>query len=143
MTSPAVNGLRTKHAELQSEKAGLQQRLKSIDTDMAVLVDAIRLIDPEIEISKTNNSTARAFLQDLFARKELMNMVQVCLREANRPIAAAEIADRILSLKAADAPNDVQIMLRKDVSALVAYLYRQKMVERISRDGSIVWQIAP
>jgi chromosome segregation ATPase len=122
MTTYAVSGLRQKFTELQEERATLQARIKEIDTSIATLSDAIKLIDPEIELSKSTTATARATLKQMFVRKEVLTSVQKQLRQATEPLSASAISERILAAKTDQASNEVKIMLRRDVSALLAHL---------------------
>jgi hypothetical protein len=55
---------------------------------------------------------------------------------------ASVISDRVLDAKTDQASNDVRILLRRDVSALLSYLYRLKLVERVASDGAILWRVA-
>lgn len=142
MTTYAVSGLRQKFTELQDERATLHTRIKEIDASLATLSDAIKLIDPEIELSKSTTASARATLKQMFVRREVLTSVQKQLRQATEPLSASVISDRILAAKTDQASNEVKIMLRRDVSALLAHLYRNKAIDRVANDGVILWRVA-
>ncbi|WP_374379358.1 hypothetical protein [Dongia sp.] len=142
MTTYAISGLKQKYSELQDERANLQARIKEIDTSLLTLSSAIKLIDPEVELNKSTAASARATLKQLFARKEVLTSVQNQLRQAAEPLPASVISDRVLEAKTDQASNDVRILLRRDVSALLSHLYRMKVVERVANDGAILWRVA-
>jgi hypothetical protein len=103
MTDYVLAGLVKRRGELAGEADALRARLAQIGTDLGHLDAVIRQFDPECDLAAIRPKRSRG--PDAARRGERSRALLAVLREAEAPLAAAEIVRRMLARDGQDAAD--------------------------------------
>ena len=100
-----VSALRNKRAELVGTVRQLEQQLAQQVTNLAHLDATMQLFDPDIRPQEIRPKQQRA-RSAWFRQGECLRLIYDQLRDAPRPVATRELAERIMRAKAIPATDD-------------------------------------
>src|SRR5271170_297010 len=102
-TSPVINGLRRKHAEVSGEIRQLDARIHDLRRDLAHIDATLKLFDPAAQPRLIKPVRPYKPQNRVFAPKELSIRVMNALREAEGGLALEAIVARVMAEKGLDA----------------------------------------
>ena len=142
MTDYVIQGLIKRHAELAGEGRAIRARLAQVDTDLVHLASVIRQFDPECEVEsirpKRQAGPGKAY------RGERSRLLLEVLREAGKPLTAAEIVRGMLLRHGVDPEDRLAVRkLAKPVDAALARQERRGVLAAAREPGRLVlWTVA-
>ena len=134
-----VSALRNKRAELAGIVRQLEQQLAQQRTNLAHLDATMQLFDPDVRPQEIRPKRQRA-RSAWFRQGECVRLIYDQLRDAPRPVATRELAERIMRVKAIPAAdNDRRERIQK---TLLASLNRAKeTIARVETAGVVRWRL--
>jgi hypothetical protein len=134
-----VSALRNKRAELAGTVRQLEQQLTQQRTNLAHLDATMQLFDPDIRPQEIRPRQQRA-RSAWFRQGECLRLIYDELRDAPRPVATRELAERIMRAKAIPAADDHRRELIQ--KTVLASLNRAKeTIARVETAGVVSWQL--
>ena len=134
-----VSALRNKRADLAGIVRQLEQQLAQQRTNLAHLDATMQLFDPDIRPQEIRPKQQRA-RSAWFRQGECLRLIYDQLRDAPRPVATRELAERIMRAKAIPAADDHRRELVQ--KTLLGSLNRAKeAIARIETVGVVSWRL--
>jgi hypothetical protein len=134
-----VSALRNKRAELAGTVRQLEQQLAQQVANLAHLDATMRLFDPDIRPQEIRPKQQRA-RGAWFRQGECLRLIYDQLRDAPRPVATRELAERIMRTKAIPAGDDHRRELIQ--KTVLGSLNRAKeTIARVETAGIISWRL--
>jgi hypothetical protein len=134
-----VSALRNKRAELAGTVRQLEQQLAQQVTNLAHLDATMRLFDPDIRPQEIHPKQQRA-RSAWFRQGECLRLIYDQLRDAPRPVATRELAERIMRAKAIPATDDHRSELIQ--KTVLGSLNRAKeTIARVETAGVVSWRL--
>ncbi|MBI1179337.1 MAG: hypothetical protein GC201_02185 [Alphaproteobacteria bacterium] len=129
-----LSGLMKKRAELAGQIEHTQRQLQQLVMDLDHIDHAIRIIDPQADVSlvKPRQYPARHAAY----KGEMQRHVLHCLRNASEPVTSLDIARSVASSRGMDQ-NDQRaiVLLRKRVGACLYKLVAKGFVREVPQPG--------
>jgi hypothetical protein len=134
-----VSALRNKRAELAGTVRQLEQQLAQQVANLAHLDATMRLFDPDIRPQEIRPKQQRA-RSAWFRQGECLRLIYDQLRDAPRPVATRELAERIMRTKAIPAGDDHRRELIQ--KTVLGSLNRAKeTIARVETAGIVSWRL--
>ena len=134
-----VSALRNKRAELVGTVRQLEQQLAQQVTNLAHLDATMQLFDPDIRPQEIRPKQQRA-RSAWFRQGECLRLIYDQLRDAPRPVATRELAERIMRAKAIPATDDHRRELIQ--KTVLGSLNRAKeTIARVETAGVVSWRL--
>jgi hypothetical protein len=134
-----VSALRNKRAELAGTVRQLEQQLAQQVENLAHLDATMRLFDPDIRPQEIRPKQQRA-RSAWFHQGECLRLIYDQLRDAPRPMATRELAERIMRTKAIPASDDHRRELIQ--KTVLGSLNRAKeTIARVETAGVVSWRL--
>jgi hypothetical protein len=134
-----VSALRNKRAELAGTVRQLEQQLAQQVANLAHLDATMRLFDPDIRPQEIRPKQQRA-RGAWFRQGECLRLIYDQLRDAPRPVATRELAERIMRTKAIPAGDDHRRELIQ--KTVLGSLNRAKeTIARVETAGIVSWRL--
>jgi len=134
-----VSALRNKRAELAGIVRQLEQQLAQQRTNLAHLDATMQLFDPDIRPQEIHPKRQRA-RSAWFRQGECLRLIYDQLRDAPRPVATRELAERIMRGKAIPATDDHRRELIQ--KTVLGSLNRAKeTIARVETAGVVSWRL--
>ena len=142
MTDHVLAVLVHRRAEMAGEMHTLQSRLHQLHADLASLDAVIRQFDPEYRLETIRPKYRKA--PTAAEHGAISRTVLDILRRASDPLAAKEIAARIMAERGLDtADRGLVRSMNKRVDMALRYQRTNGMVEGTEGDGGeVIWAIA-
>ena len=142
--SAAGKELAKLHGELVERRARLLGEVKTVDADLAALVRAAAIVDPEVELAGPKRRGRPAMLkqQVAFRHGEFTSEVLRVLREAGEPLNARETVEAILRAKGFAIEDVRAAPLTTKVSSVIKNLADGGRVRRLDGGDHVRWEIA-
>lgn len=134
-----VSGLLDKRAELAGLAKFHKAELRKITCDLDHLDAAIRLFDPNADLSRVKRypTAHRAH------KGELIRFVLGTLREATAPVSSLEITQGMMKRRGLRADDATTVLMRKRVGACLTSLRRKGLIRDVPQAGEYKgWMIA-
>ena len=134
-----VSALRNKRAELAGTVRQLEQQLAQQVTNLAHLDATMQLFDPDIRPHQIRPKQQRA-RSAWFRQGECLRLIYDQLRDAPRPVATRELAERIMRVKAIPATDERRRELIQ--KTVLGSLNRAKeTIARVETAGVVSWRL--
>jgi hypothetical protein len=139
-----VTGLAKRRAILSGEIILLQAQLKQMLLDLNALDTAIRIFDADFPITTLKPKMVRPDT-DWKTRGEMIRLIFTILRDAPAPIAARDIALKIMAHKHMDTSREkVVLLMRRRVGCALRKKRRSGHVRCQQEIGQpLLWELAP
>ena len=134
-----VSALRDKRAELAEIVRQLEQQLAQQRTNLVHLDATMRLFDPDVRPQEIRSRQQRA-RRAWFRQGECLRLIYDQLRDAPRPVATRELAERIMRAKSIPAADDHRRELIQ--KTVLGSLNRAKAtIARVETAGVVSWRL--
>lgn len=142
MTDLVLSALVARRAELSGQIGTLQGQLQQLHADLASLDAVIRQFDPDYDVGAIRPKYRRAPVAAEFGA--MGRAVLDTLRRAGRPLAAREIAERIIDERGLNKGDRAMTrMMAKRVDMALRYQRTNGMVQETGGEGqAVMWEIA-
>lgn len=140
--SHAVAGLLRKRAEIAGKIEATHRQLNDLVADLDYLDHAIRIMDPDCDVSLTKPKPFPPRLGSF--RGEMARFVLGHLRAASEPATTLEIAYKVMEGRGLDRNDErAVILIRKRVGACLYKLKRRGIVREVASKGEYKrWEMA-
>ncbi len=144
MSEFALNALARKRTELLRESEDLQARLDQIRADVLHLDAAIRIMDPNPDLTDRARWRENHKGTGWFAHGELGRLILEVLRDAEQPLTAAAVAKAVMERRSMDQGDGA--MLRRLIGMVGPALRRQgnhgRTVEQATAHHGLAWRLS-
>jgi hypothetical protein len=134
-----LRALHDKQGELTAGANGREQQIVEHPAGLGHLEEAMQLFDPQVQVGADRarqRTTQRTWLRP----GEALRVIYDVLREAPLPMAARDIAERVIATKGIGLADDhSRVLIQKTI---LASLSRAKETsERVTTDGMVRWRV--
>ena len=142
MTS-IVSHLIAKRAEMAGEVEALQMRVRQMLIDLDALDSTIRVFQPDIDLEEVRPKQLPP--RHAGYRGEVARAVMNILRTEKRPMAARDIALRVMAERSLNtADKHLVNTIKKRIGACLRHNRKRGIVQTATGSGkTVVWQITP
>lgn len=137
--SHVMSALVTKRGELSGQIDYHQNEIKKIKADMASMDAAIKVFDPDYDLSKIKKRKTNG-KNSFFEPREGNTLLMDIFREVARPISTGDLIDEVIQRKGFDREVIDVKALRASLFVILKRLQKSGVIREVERDGLvIVW----
>ena len=141
--SHVMSALVTKRGELSGQIDYHQKQIKQIKADMASMDAAIKVFDPDYDLSKIKKRKTNG-KNNFFEPREGNTLLMDIFREVARPISTGDLLEEVIQRKGFDREVIDVKALRASLFVILKRLQKSCVIEEVERDGlEIIWQLSP
>ena len=139
--SHVMSALVTKRGELSGQIDYHQNQIKQIKSDMASMDAAIKVFDPDYDLSKIKKRKTNS-KNSFFEPREGNTLLMDIFREVSRPISTGDLLNEVISRKGFDTEVIDVKALRSSLFVILKRLQKSNVIEEVNRDGlEIIWNL--
>ncbi len=139
--SHVMSALVTKRGELAGQIDYHQNQIKQIRADMASMDAAIKVFQPDYDLTKIKKRKTNG-KNSFFEPREGNTLLMDVFREVARPISTGDLLDEVISRKGFDREAIDVKALRASLFVILKRLQKSGVIEEVERNGlEIVWQL--
>lgn len=135
--SHVMSALVTKRGELAGQIDYHQNEIKKIKSAMATMDSAIKVFDPDYNLSKIKKRKTNG-KNSFFEPREGNTLLMDIFREIDRPISTGDLLDEVIQRKGFDREVIDVKALRASVFVILKRLQASGIVKEIERDGLVI-----
>jgi len=135
--SHVMSALVTKRGELSGKIDYHQNEIKKIKADMASMDAAIKVFDPEYDLSKIKKRKTNG-KNSFFERREGNTLLMDIFREVARPISTGDLLDEVIDRKGFDREVIDVKALRASLFVILKRLQKSGIIEEVGRVGLVI-----
>ena len=139
--SHVMSALISKRGELHGQIDYHQSEIKKIKSEMATMDAAIKVFDPDYNLSKIKKRKTNG-KNSFFEPREGNTLLMDIFRELARPISTGDLLDEVIARKGFDREVIDVKALRASVFVILKRLQSSGIVKELERDGLvIIWKL--
>ena len=134
-----MSALVSKRGELAGQIDYHQNEIKQIKSSMATMDAAIKVFDPDYDLSKIKKRKTNS-KNHFFEPREGNTLLMDIFRETARPISTGDLLDEVISRKGFDREVIDVKALRASLFVILKRLQQSNVIREIERNGlEIIW----
>jgi len=135
--SHVMSALVTKRGELSGQIDYHQSEIKKIKSDMASMDAAIKVFNPDYDLSKIKKRKTNG-KNSFFEPREGNTLLMDIFREARAPLSTGGVLDEVISRKGFDREVIDVKALRASLFVILKRLQKSGIIEERERDGLVI-----
>ncbi|MDB5739521.1 MAG: hypothetical protein JWP16_561 [Alphaproteobacteria bacterium] len=140
--SHAVSALKTKRIQVASQIEALQGQLRQATIDLDHVEAALRLFDPEVDLTALSPRKVAPVLYD--TKGDTGRIILDTLRASMRPLSTAQVCEAVMKARALDT-NDralCRMMMRRTNANLKHWANKRGLIRSMPGPGQqLLWQV--
>ncbi len=135
--SHVMSALVTKRGELSGKIDYHQNEIKKIKSDMSSMDAAIKVFDPDYDLSKIKKRKTNG-KNSFFEPREGNTLLMDIFREVARPISTGDLLDEVIQRKGFDREVIDVKALRASIFVILKRLQKSRVIREVERNGLVI-----